>query len=133
MTKTRLLASFGSVGLAAVLTYGIILTAWAAEPVAAARHGDVHSVYCQTPEFDTYVKFSTPGTMTPGGGPVCYTDTGTEWIDLPGATRFWSGAHSGSFEYRDQSGLPIIFRSFTSGESEQFNQPVEVLSLTINS
>ncbi|MGH3780502.1 MAG: hypothetical protein ACRDRO_07700 [Pseudonocardiaceae bacterium] len=127
--KTRLLASFSGVGLAAVVMCGITSTACAAEPPP----GDVHRVYCQTPQFDDYVKFSTPGSITPGGGPVCYADTGTEPIDLSGVTRFWSGAHSGSFQYRNQPGLPIILRSFAPGQSEQFNQPVEVLSLTINS
>ncbi|PZS16636.1 MAG: hypothetical protein DLM60_15230 [Pseudonocardiales bacterium] len=116
-------------GLAVVVTCAMTSTACAAEPVV----GNVHSVYCQTSKFDAYVKFSTPETMTPGGGPVCYTDTGTESIDLSGVIRFWSGAHSGSFQYRDQPGLPIILRSFAPGQSERFEQPVEVLSLTINS
>ncbi len=130
---TRRLTAFSGVGLAVVLTCGLTATVWAAVTADAPPAGEVHSVYCQTPQFDGYVKFSTPGTITPGGGPVCYTDTGTETIDLLNVTRFGSGAHSGSFQYRDQPSRPIIFRSFAPGQSEQFNRPVEVLSLTINS
>ncbi|MGH3768302.1 MAG: hypothetical protein ACRDTX_24650 [Pseudonocardiaceae bacterium] len=132
MLGTRLLVSLGGVALAGALAYGAT-SAWATGPATAAPQGGVHDVYCQTPQFDTYVKVSTPGTMTPGGGPVCYTGNGTTPIDLPGVTRFWSGTHSGSLQYRDQPSLPIIFRSFSPGQSEQFTAPVEVVSLTINS
>lgn len=127
--NARFFVSFGGVGVATILTCAMTSTACAAEPPP----GDVRSVYCQTSKFDAYVKFTTPATMTPGGGPVCYTDTGTASIDLSGVTRFRSGGHSGSFQYRYRPGLPIISRSFAPGQSEQFNQPVEVLSLSITS
>jgi hypothetical protein len=139
---TRLLASFGGVVLAGALACGTTSTIWAAEPTTTAPDpgvpdmpgvSDVHSVHCQTPQFDTDVKFSTPGTITPGGGPVCYTGIGTAPIELLGVAQFWSGAHSGSVDYRYQPGLPIIVRPFTPGQSEQFNPSVEVLSLTITS
>lgn len=125
-----LLASFGGMILAGTLACGTTSTARATEPTASPDR-DVHSVYCRTPQFDTYVKFSTPETITPGGGPVCYMGIGTAPINLLGVAQFWSGTHSGSFEYRYQPGLPITVRSFTPGQSEQLNPPIEVLSLAI--
>lgn len=131
--KMRLPISFSGLLLAAALAGAAGGPAWAAESAVVMRDPGVRSVFCQTQQFNSYVKFSTPGTVTPGGGPVCYTGIGTASIDLHGVTRFWAGAHSGSFQYRDRPGLPIIVRPFTSGQSQQFNQPVEVLRLTIKS
>lgn len=132
MLNSRLVTSFGGVILVAALSCTTASSAWAA-PANTAPDPGVHSVYCQTPQFNTYVKFSTPGTITPGGGPVCYTGNGTVPLDLQGVQRFCSGAHSGSFQYRDQPGLPISYQPFTPGQSEQFPTPVEVISLTITS
>ena len=129
--KTRLLASVGGVVLAGALTSSTTSATWAAEP-SAPDHG-VHSVHCQSPQFETYVKFTTPGTITPGGGPVCYTGIGSAAIGLSDVTEFQPGAHSGSFGYRYQPDLPIIVRSFIPGQPEQFSPPAEILSLTITS
>lgn len=136
MPKKRILASFGGVALAAALACGTLAygaaSAGAAEAATVTQAAGVHGVYCQTPQFDSYVKFNVTG-ITPGGGPLCYTGIGTAPIDLHGVTQFRSGAHSGSFQYRYRPGLPIVFRPFAPGQTQQFVQPVEVLSLTITS
>ncbi|MGH3794124.1 MAG: hypothetical protein ACRDSP_04480 [Pseudonocardiaceae bacterium] len=128
MMKNRLLATLVSMLFGVALVCG---TATAASAAVAPQN--VHSVYCQTPDFWSYVKFSTPSHPTPGSGPVCYDGTGTAAIDLTGVTRFDSGAHFGSFQYRQQPGLPIIYRQFRPGQQQNFTPAVEVISLTISS
>ena len=131
MTSRRL-AWFGGAALSAALVCAVTSTAWAAEPTVVGQNSGVHSVYCQTPDFDRYVKFTVKG-ITPGGGPLCYTGTGTARIDLQAVTGFQSGAHSGSIQYRSRPGLPIIQYPFIAGQSVRFGPPVEVLFLTITS
>lgn len=131
LMRKRLRAVLGGVVLAVGLVAGATSSAWAA-PAPAAAPGGVHQVYCQTPQYETYVKFRVQ-TATPGGGPLCYTGVGTASIDLHGVTWFDSGAHSGSFEYRTEPGLPIFLKTFQPHQSMQFSAPSEVISLTIRS
>jgi hypothetical protein len=126
--KARFLATLGGIVLSVALGCG---TASAA--TALSTEATLQQVYCQTPQFSSYVKFTTPSRPTPGGGLVCYDGTGTATIDLASVTRFSAGAHSGSFQYRQRPGLPIIYRPFSSGQQQDFTSAVEVTSLTINS
>lgn len=128
MMKARLIASTGVALLSIVLGAG---TASAATFAPAPR--DVHPAYCQTRGFPGYVKFSTPGHPTPGGGPVCYDGRGTSSIHLNGVTKFSAGAHSGSYQFRQRPGMPIVFQRFSPGQMRYFSPAVEVISLTINS
>ncbi|MGH3856739.1 MAG: hypothetical protein ACRDR6_25285 [Pseudonocardiaceae bacterium] len=102
----------------------------------AATTQQVNPVYCQTLQFANYVKFATPTRQTPGGGPVCYDGTGTASIDLTEVTRFFAGAHSGSFQYRQRpegsfTDHVIAYRPFTPGQEQDFTSAVDVISLTI--
>lgn len=93
----------------------------------------VHGVYCQTPEFPSYVKFTTPSHPTPGGGPVCYTGIGMSLIGLDGVAQFSAGSHYGSFQYRPRPGSPSVTQPFSPGQTRYFTPVVEVVSLAINS
>ena len=128
MTKTRLIASTSVAIVSIAFGAG---TASAATPAPASR--DVHPVYCQTPEFAGYVKFSITGHPTPGGGPVCYDGSGTSSLSLEGVTESDAGTHSGSYQFRGRPGLPIGVLRFSPHQVRYFSPPVEVLSLTIKS
>ena len=129
--KARFLATLGGIVLSVALECGTASAATA--PSTEATLQQVQPVYCQTPQFSSYVKFTTPSRPTPGSGLVCYDGTGTATIDLAGVTRFSAGAHSGSFQYRQRPGLPIIYRPFNSEQQQDFTSAVEVTALTINS
>jgi hypothetical protein len=129
--KARFPGSLGSILLGVALGCGTAV-AVTAESAAAAPQ-DVHPVYCQTPEFSSYVKFTTPSRPAPGGGPICYEGTGTSPIDLAGVTRFSAGAHSGSFQYHRRPGLPIIRQLFSPGQGNNLSPAAEIISLTISS
>jgi hypothetical protein len=129
MMTARFFTSLTSMFLGVAFGCGTALAA----TTAATTSQNVHSVYCQTPQFPSYVKLTTPSHPTPGGGPVCYDGTGTSPIDLAGVTRFSSGAHSGSFQYRQPPGHPIAYRPFSPGQEQDFTAAAEVISLTISS
>ncbi|HEY3894335.1 MAG TPA: hypothetical protein VGL88_03095 [Pseudonocardiaceae bacterium] len=128
MMKARLTASAGVALLSIALGAG---TASAATIAPAPRN--VHPVYCQTRGFPGYVAFSTSDHPTPGGGSVCYDGSGTSSIGLMGVTKFSAGAHSGSYQFRQQPEMPIVLQRFSPHQVRYFSPAVEVISLTIKS
>jgi hypothetical protein len=129
--KARFLAALSGILLSVALGCD---SAWATTGITStpAAHQQVHEVFCQTPQFPRYVKFRTPASPTPGGGPVCYDGIGTATINLTGVTDFSAGAHRGAFQYRYHPELPVINRTFSPGQEQRLSA-VEVISLTISS
>jgi hypothetical protein len=122
-------------GVAAAVGTAAVAALVVGTPAAWASDGPgIHTTYCQTIRYGGYVTLTQRGVMTPGGGGlVCYTGLGTARIDHRWTTRFAAGTHAGALRYREGPGQAIVVRRFFPGQSENFQRPVMVESLTITS